>query len=195
MSADIDIDVADRTQILSLIPHVLACQQAQGQTRLHNSGYYPTHIPWNPVDGCAAIDYETADQRGYFKIDLLNMSVYQLLRDHDHYRQMLEKEPNWSLLLTQSFCEKVVHVGNHYNLILQLQPSSIPQMAMFLAVIRPAKRHLQNQDWKTIAEHVWTKPTDDSYYFKKSHSLGYAMLVALHINLLEEQLNQPAGRE
>jgi hypothetical protein len=75
MSADIDIDLANRDQLLQLIQTVPARQVNQGQVRRHNSGVYPTNIPYDPVNSCAAIDYEEAEQRGYFKIDLLNSNM------------------------------------------------------------------------------------------------------------------------
>jgi len=74
MSADIDIDFADREQILKLIQHTPARQIVQGQARRHNSGIYVTDIPRDPINNCAAIDYESAEQRGYFKIDFLNIN-------------------------------------------------------------------------------------------------------------------------
>ena len=95
MSADIDIDVPDRSAVLKLIEHTAARQLHQGQVRRHNSGIYVTDIPQDIPNGCAAIDYESAEQRGYFKIDLLNMSVYQLIRDPAHYAEMLAATPPW----------------------------------------------------------------------------------------------------
>jgi len=56
---------------------------------------------------------------------------------------------------------------------------------MFLAVIRPAKRHLIGKTWKEVAETVWDK-TEDGYSFKKAHSCAYAHLVIVNLNLLEE---------
>jgi hypothetical protein len=67
--------------------------------------------------------------------------------------------------------------------------NSIPRMAMFLAVIRPAKRHLIGKTWKEVGETVWDKPADDEYYFKKSHAVAYAHLVAVHMNLICEQIS------
>ena len=64
MSADIDIDFADREQILKLIQHTPARQIVQDQVRRHNSGVYVTDIPRDPINNCAAINYETAEQRG-----------------------------------------------------------------------------------------------------------------------------------
>ena len=184
MSADIDIDFADREKIISLISVTPARQENNGQVRRHNSGVYPTDIPWDPVNACASIEYQTAEQLGYFKIDLLNMSVYQLIRDSEHYEEMLKMDPPWHRLLEKDFCEQIVHIGNHYELVRELQPETIPRMAMFLAVIRPAKRHLAPGGWPAIAKDIWTRPDDDSYFFKKSHAVGYAQLVALHMNLI-----------
>ena len=63
---------------------------------------------------------------------------------------------------------------------------SIDQLAMVLAIIRPAKRNLLGQPWPTIEKQVWLKPSDDSYYFKKSHAIGYAHVIVLQLNLLRE---------
>jgi hypothetical protein len=63
----------------------------------------------------------------------------------------------------------------------------ITRMAMFLSVIRPAKRHLIGQSWTEVAKTVWNKPADDSYYFKKSHAVAYAHLVIVNMNLKEYQ--------
>lgn len=185
MSADIDIDFADREQLLKLIAAVPACQVQDGKIRRHSSGVYVTDIPYDPIHQCASIDYQEAEQRGYFKIDLLNMSVYQLIRDANHYTDMLDRPVPWQRLQQQQFCAQIVHVNNHHDLICRLQPDSIAKMAMLLAVIRPAKRSLADKSWAEIAQEIWTRPADNSYFFKKSHAVGYAQLVALHINLVD----------
>ena len=79
MSADVDIDFADRNSVIDLIKCTPARQNAEG--RKHNSGVYVTPIPRDAPNGCASIDYEYAEQRGYFKLDLLNQSVYTLIRE------------------------------------------------------------------------------------------------------------------
>ena len=61
--------------------------------------------------------------------------------------------------------------------------NSIPRLAMFLAIIRPSKKHLIGLPWKEVAKTVWDKDSD-GYQFKKSHSIGYAHLVIVHMNLL-----------
>lgn len=185
MSADIDIDLANRDQLLSLIQATAARQITQGQTRRHNSGVYVTDIPRDPVNGCAAIDYETAEQLGYFKIDLLNMTVYQLVQDPAHYEAMLAQTPPWSRLWTDpEWAQQLIHVGNYTQLLVAMRPDSIPRMAAFISVIRPGKAHLQNKDWNTVFASVWDGDASQGFVFKQSHAVGYATLVALHMNLL-----------
>ena len=185
MSADIDIDLADRNILLQLIDAVPARQMHQGQVRRHNSGVYVTDIPYDPINECAAIDYETAEQRGYFKIDLLNMSVYQLIKNPEHYEEMLTVTPPWERLWSDTeWTKQLVHVGNYTDLLATMQPDSIPRMAAFIAIIRPGKAHLQNRPWSEVFESVWDGDDSKGFVFKHSHSISYAALVALHMNLL-----------
>lgn len=186
MSADIDIDLADRDLLLRLIHAIPARQITQNQVRRHNSGVYVTDIPYDPVNQCAAIDYETAEQLGYFKIDLLNMSVYQLIRDQAHYEQMLSQEPPWTRLWTDPvWAKQLVHVGNYTELLNHMRPDSIPRMAAFISIIRPGKAHLQNLPWEQVFESVWDGDSSRGFVFKKSHAISYAALVTLHMNLLD----------
>ena len=189
MSADIDIDFANRDSVLKLIQYTPARQVVQGKVRRHNSGVYVTDIPYDPVNECSALEYEQAEHRGYFKIDFLNMSVYQLVKDPAHYESMLTTEPPWEKLWKDTaWASQLAHVGNYTDLLKSMQPNTIPQMAAFISIIRPGKAHLQNQPWKAVFDSVWDGDDSKGYTFKKSHSLSYAILVKLHMNLL----NQPA---
>ncbi len=188
MSADIDIDFSDRESILKLIDAVPARQMHQGQVRRHNSGVYVTDIPCDPVNQCAAIDYETAEQLGYFKIDFLNMSVYQLIKNPKHYESMLAQTPPWQRLWTDpEWAQQLVHVGNYTELLKTMRPDSIPRMAAFISIIRPGKAHLQNCPWGQVFDSVWDGDASRGFVFKHSHAVSYAALVVLHMNLL----NQP----
>jgi hypothetical protein len=192
MSADIDLDFADRNKILSLIRHTPARQLHQEQVRRHNSGVYVTDIPYDPVNQCAAIDYESAEARGYFKIDFLNMSVYQLIRDQAHYDQLLAQEPDWARLCSDTvWASQLVHVGNYTDLLRQMRPDSIARMAAFISVIRPGKAHLQGLPWDQVFKSVWDGDSSRGYTFKHSHAISYAALVALHMNLLSQAV-EPA---
>ena len=191
MSADIDIDFADREQILKLIQHTPARQIVQGQVRRHNSGIYVTDIPRDPVNNCATIDYEQADQRGYFKIDFLNMGVYQLIKDLKHYKEMLDADPPWARLWQDTaWAGQLVHVGNYTELLKSMRPNSITRMAAFISIIRPGKAHLQNKTWKDVFESVWDGDDSKGFVFKHSHAISYAALVSLHMNLLNQGVEQ-----
>ena len=189
MSADIDIDLADRDIVLKLIKHTSARQDNDGQSRLHNSGIYVTEIPKDPLLNCSSLDYRDAEQRGYFKIDLLNMSVYKLIQNPEHYEQMLSQEPPWQRLWTDTeWTKQLVHVGNYAELLIEMKPDSIPRMAAFISIIRPGKAHLQRKPWPEVFESVWDGDASRGYMFKKAHAVSYASLVSLHMNLLNEKI-------
>ena len=143
MSADIDIDLPDRDRLLQLIRSTPARQTVQGQVRAHNSGVYVTDIPYDPVNACAAIDYETAEDLGYFKIDLLNMSVYQSIRDPEHYEELLAQDPPWERLWTDAdWAQQLVHIGNYTDLLQSMKPDTIPRLAAFISIIQIGRAHV-----------------------------------------------------
>ena len=183
---DIDIDFGDRSKILSKIRHINAAMIDQEQIRRHNTGVYCQQIPHNALTNLANLDYEQAEQRGYFKLDFLNVSLYNQIADEAHLDRLLSIEPDWARLYDPEFCSKLIHIGNHYDTLVAMPEAvtSIERMAMLLAVIRPAKRHLIGKSWDQVAKTIWDKPSDGSYYFKHSHSLGYAHLVVVNMNLL-----------
>lgn len=187
IESDIDIDLKDRIELLKLIPHTTAAMRNVKPIRKHPTGIHVTDIPYDAINNMAAIDYTEAESRGYFKLDLLNVHVYDSVKNEEHLKSLM-REPNWSKLNNKQFVEKLIHLANHYNSIQKMpEPiNSITRLAMFLAVIRPAKKHLIGLPWKEVAKTIWDKE-NDGYHFKKSHSISYAWLVAVHMNLLAEQ--------
>jgi hypothetical protein len=109
------------------------------------------------------------------------------VKNEEHLIQLMY-EPDWSMLNDKTTVEQLIHLGNSYDLIRRMpEPiNSIPRLAMFLAVIRPAKRHLLGKTWKEINETVWDKD-QTGYSFKRSHAVAYAQLVVVHMNLMKEQ--------
>ena len=190
IDSDVDIDIGDRDKIIRLIKHIPASMRNVSPIRKHASGVYITDIPYDPVYDMASIDYKEAEDRGYFKLDLLNVHVYNLVRDEEHLVNLMQ-DPDWSMLKDRKIVEQLIHLGNQYGIVKRmLEPiDSIPRLAMFLAAIRPAKRHLLNKSWKEINETVWDKD-QTGYHFKRSHSLAYAQLVVVHMNLLKEGINE-----
>ena len=183
---DIDIDFADRDTVLEKIKHRVARLDTG---KKHNTGIYVTEVPHNPIDNLSTVDYKTAEDRGYFKLDFLNVSIYKEVKDEDHLMRLMETNPIWDLLEHDEFVNKVFHLTGHGDVCRKLKPRTLEQLAAVLAIIRPAKRHLVNEEWTTILKEVWIKPADGSYYFKKAHAFSYAMACIVHMNLLCEQLN------
>jgi len=187
--SDIDIDFPDRDRALALLKTTPASILRDGRLIRHNTGVYATDIPVDPFTGIASIDHESAEDRGYAKLDFLNVSLYTQIKSEEHLQELINTEPDWAQLYDPEFCGKLIHINNHYKTLIQMPEAvtSIPRMAMFLSVIRPAKRHLIGKTWREVAETVWEKPADDSYYFKKAHGVAYSHLVCVHMNLLSNQ--------
>ena len=188
--SDVDIDFGDRTQALGLLKHTPASILRDGQLVPHNTGIYVTEIPQDPFTGRASIDYESAETRGYTKLDFLNVSLYTQIKSEQHLQDLLAQEPAWDLLYEPEFCAQLIHIGNHYRTLTQMPEAvnSTARMAMFLSVIRPAKRHLIGRPWADVARTVWEREAD-GYQFKKSHAVAYAHLVVVNMNLLSEKLS------
>jgi DNA polymerase III alpha subunit len=186
---DIDIDFADRDLALSRIKHIRASRLDRNDTVPHNTGIYLQSIPVNPITNLSTIDYKTAEDRGYFKLDFLNVSIYKDVRDEEHLKTLMETEPLWDLLEQDDFSSLLFHVNGHGSILRQMKPKSILQLAAVLAMIRPAKRHLIGETWTTVMETIWTKPTDGEYYFKKAHAVAYSMAVAVQMNLICEGIS------
>lgn len=185
--SDIDIDFGSKEKILEIIPHIPAAMRKVHPIRKHATGIHVTDIPYDAVHNMANIDYTEAEDRGYLKIDLLNVHVYTQVKDENHLIDLM-KEPKWGKLADKSFVEKLVHLnGQYYNLVKMPEPiDSIDKLAMFLAIIRPGKKHLIGYPWDIVSQTVWDKGTG-GYTFKKSHSISYSYLVVVHMNLLCEQ--------
>lgn len=186
--SDIDIDFGDRSRALALLDHTAASINRDEQWVAHNTGVYVTDVPKDPFSGRASLDYEAAEARGYMKLDFLNVSLYTQIKSETHLQELIAREPEWDKLYDPEFCGKLIHIGNHYKTLIQMPEAvtSIPRMAMLLSVIRPAKRHLIGQTWADVARTVWDRPQDNEYYFKKSHAVAYAHLVAVNMNLLTD---------
>ena len=187
---DIDIDLFDRDSILSHIRHVPASIEKKGVYTKHNSGVYVSDIPYDPVTNLASLDYKEAEERGYFKLDFLNNSLYEGVRDEQHLTDLMNTEPVWDLLQHSEVVENLAHVSNHIEVLKVLKPKSVIELAEVLAIIRPGKRYLLNETREKIKNEVWTKPEDGSYYFKKAHAVAYAVSIVVQLNLFCEQVAQ-----
>jgi DNA polymerase III alpha subunit len=186
---DIDIDFLDRDSALDLFKHIKASRTDEGKLVKHNTGVYLHEVPVNAIEDLCAVPYEDAEDRGYFKVDFLNVGIYKGVRDEAHLVELMNREPLWDLLLEDDFSANLFHVNGHGDILRQTKPESIQELAAVLAMIRPAKRYLIGKDWNTVMSEVWTKPENADYFFKKSHATAYAAAIVVQMNLICEQIS------
>jgi hypothetical protein len=188
---DIDIDFPDRTKVLDIVKHVPAVM-AEGKK--HNTGVYCHEIPTNPLTGMATINYESAEERNYFKIDFLNVSVYNdpSIQSEQDIVRLLSVEPLWDLMYEKEVCDQLFHINGYHTLLAQLKPKTILELATVLALIRPGKKHLvpvvAEKGFQAVQNEVWVK-TEEAYSFKKSHAVGYAHVIVMQLNLICEKIS------
>jgi len=187
---DVDIDVANRELALSSLTHVPASIIRDGKITKHNTGVYFHAVPIDPVTELCSIGYDRAEDMGCFKIDVLNVGVYTMVRDESHLLDLMSRTIDWTVFEKPDFVGKLFHINNYGELVAKLKPKSIKDLAMILALIRPGKRHLQSkciqQGFDSISDEIW-KHDENGYVFKHAHGISYAVLVYVHANLLIEQ--------
>ena len=183
-NTDIDIDVADRDRLINIINGVPAMIEKDGKCTKHNTGVYFHKIPQDPFTGFATVDYKKAEDEGFFKIDVLNVSLYKKIQSKKQQDELLATEPMWELLEHKEVVEQLFHVHKHFNVVQRMKPRSLEQLAAVLGIIRPAKRYLLGKDWATVMAEIWVKPQGDAYFFKKAHAHAYAQAIILQLNML-----------
>jgi len=181
---DVDIDFFDRDGVLKLFKHTPATIIKEDKTEKHKTGVYFHAVPEHPVTGHSSLDYKKAEDRGYFKIDCLNVNIYKDVKSEQELVELMIQEPDWDILKDATVVDQLFHLNGHFNIVNKLEPKTIEQLAAVLAIIRPAKRGLMYKDWVDIMKEVWIKPTDGSYFFKKSHAVAYAQAIVVQMNLI-----------
>ena len=193
---DVDIDFFDRDGVLKSFKHTPATIIKDNKTEKHKTGVYFHAVPEHPVTGHSSLDYKKAEDRGYFKIDCLNVSIYKNVKSEQELVQLMIQEPDWDMLKDSKIVDQLFHLNGHFNIVSKLEPKNIEQLAAVLAIIRPAKRGLMYKDWTDILKEVWIKPTDGSYFFKKSHAVAYAQAIVVQMNLIaKDKYNFSATQE
>jgi len=186
---DVDIDMANRDKLLCVLDNITGSIKRPGGMEKHNTGVYIQPIPHDPVTGLSNIDHKEADDLGYFKLDILNNSVYNNIESEQELDRLCNQEPVWELFGAKEIVEQLFHISNHYDIVNQHRPTNIDQLAMILAMIRPGKRYLVGKSWSDIEKEVWIKSDNETYSFKKSHAYSYAMAIIVQLNKLVSLLD------
>ena len=191
--ADLDVDLSENTRndILNKLQHIPASKINNVGIFPHNVGVYFCNIPQDKITGLASIDYKRAEEDfGFFKIDLLHNTIYDKFSTRKGVEDSVNKEPDWNLLRNPLIVKQLPHINNYSELLLKLPlVSSVEELAMFIAIIRPGKKYLIDKvvenGWKSIEDKIWLKE-DNGFQFKKSHSIAYALSIVSCLNTLEE---------
>ena len=192
IQTDVDIDVFGRDNILNGLECIFArIDREGGKFDKHNTGVYFQNIPRDPITNISTLDHHVAKDYGYFKIDFLNVNMYENVRSEEHLLKLMNTEPPWDFFEYLEITDQLFHLNGHSNLLIKYKPKSVEDLAMILAIVRPAKAYLQQESWDTIRKEVWVKDSDDeSYFFKRSHSISYALAIIVNLNLLIEKMSE-----
>lgn len=185
---DIDVDCApsfNPTSIFKTWPRASILKN--GKLQPHPCGVYPQAMAVDPLTKLAAIPYDEAEDLGYLKVDFLHLTVYKHFSSRAEIEELLKVEPNWGLLQLPSVHEKLFQLAKHGELLLDLKPKSLTEVADVMALIRPGKKNfigLYKKD-RAAARRLLYAKDDSGYSFKKSHSFAYAYVVWLQLHLIE----------
>lgn len=191
ITTDVDVDVFGRDNILQGIECIFGrIDRPNNKFEKHNTGVYFQNIPRDPVTNISTLDHKIAKDYGYFKIDFLNVNMYEGVRDEEHLLLLLDKEPPWDFFEYEEITEQLFHLKGYSYLLQKYKPRSVEDLAMILAIIRPAKASLQQGTWDEIRQNVWVKHAgEETYQFKRAHGLAYALAIIVNLNLLIEKLS------
>jgi DNA polymerase III alpha subunit len=155
----------------------------------HPCGVYPQRISVDPVTGLAAIPFEEAEKLGYLKLDFLHLQVYQHFKTRAEIEELIKKEPDWSLLQLPSVQPKIFQLAKHADLLNDLKPRSILELADIMALIRPGKKQfigLYKKEREAARRILYAQDENGGYSFKKSHGIAYSFVVVLQLHLIEQ---------
>lgn len=181
---DVDIDVESKVDRSIFGTRAIVYNETAKRILPHPSGVYLENIPVDSVTGQAAIDYKKGDEYGFFKVDILTNTTYDNFESKEELIAMSEKTPNWGLLKKRDIVEKLPHIAKHYDELQKISPTSVEELADFLALIRPGKLHLFDsylEDKKGVQRKLYLRPST-GIYFKKSHAISYALMIVCLLN-------------
>lgn len=189
VTTDVDIDVFNRDGILRGIETISArIDRANNKFEKHITGVYFQNIPRDPTTNISTIDHRIASDYGYFKIDFLNVNMYEGIRSEAHLLELLDRDPPWDFFQFEEMTDQLFHLKGYSYLLRKFKPTSVEDLAMILAIIRPGKAHLQHSSWDNIKANVWAKHATE-YTFKRSHGISYSLAIIVHLNLLVEKMS------
>ncbi len=186
---DVDIDLKPNFDPLKYFKEAVRASMVKNNELVkHPAGAYFQSIPVDSITGLAAIPYEQAEEAGYFKIDFLHLSTLDYFDNKQQVRTLLKKEPDWLLLQSPDVVSKLFQIHKHYNLLVQMKPTSVQELADVIAIVRPSKRQLLKsylKDKEAVRPFLYRQRDDDKSSFRRSHSIAYALTIVLQLHLIK----------
>lgn len=185
---DIDIDLAPNVDIEKIFRNAVPASMVEnGALKKHPVGYYFQNIPIDNITGMAAIPYDSSEDYGYFKIDMLTVNILEKFDSKEEMRKLQREEPDWDMLEDESVVKQLFHLGKHFDTINKIKPRSIQELADVFALIRPNKRRLidkyiNNPD--EVREELFTKR--EASDMRRAHAIPYAILIVLQLHLMKQ---------
>ena len=187
---DIDIDITpisiDEKESLVEGLRTAIWDQEREAVHPHPSGFIlGSEAPQDALTGLCSIPSDEVEDYGFHKIDLINSNYLSRFNDQEDFLYHLEMEPDWSQLLNKDITNKLPHIHNHFELIEEIKPSSVQELADCLALIRPDKKKYLIDYRKNPEEtrpYLYEKQDKDSGSFKKSHAISYSLLIVAVLN-------------
>lgn len=187
---DVDIDFPTTFEPETLFrTAVRASMIKNGDLVKHPAGMYFQTMPKDVATGLAAIPYDKAEQLGYTKVDFLHLSILNEFESKREIRVLLQTPPDWHLLESAVVVSKLFQIHKHYDLLQQVKPRSVEQLADCIALIRPLKRKLLSaylKEPKVVRDRLlYVREEGDKTSFKKCHAIAYALTIVLQLHLIK----------
>jgi hypothetical protein len=183
---DVDIDLCSSFNPKNYFPEiVLASRIEKHELKKHQVGVYFQNIAIDPITKFAAIPYDKAAEMNYFKIDMLHLTILDYFENKQQIKVLIRKAPNWEMLEDPNIVQKLFQIAKHYDIINEVKPTSILELADCVALIRPGKRYLlkkYNTDKYNIRTILYNKTHASDY--KKSHAIAYSTIIVLQMHLI-----------
>lgn len=178
---DIDIDTQTKTDRSIFGTRAMIYNKDQQKIMPHPSGIYLEVVPIDGITGFAAFDYEYGNDAGFQKVDILHNTSYDQFASKAELIDILSQADDfdWGILSKESNVKQLPHIANHFDLIQQVNPKSVDDLADVLALIRPGKRDLLQTylKHKKQARRQLFLRSPDGMIFKKSHAISYALMI------------------
>lgn len=190
---DIDIDFRTDFDPLNLFPNAVRASMVKTEQLVkHPAGVYFQTMPKDILTSLAAIPYSEAEELGFTKIDFLHLSFLDNFENKNEIRVLLKTEPDWFLLESAEVVKKLFQLHKHFDLVSQVKPRSVIELADCVALIRPFKRKLLNvylKERNVIRDNfLYKREEGDKTSFKKCHAIAYALTIVLQLHLIKAKI-------